>query len=74
MSDAQESQVAVEVACGCLRPDGGEQTTLVRDYRVAEWRCGACRHKAHPTGRSVTLGRRGALPADWRTQPVEAAA
>lgn len=60
---AREGQQAVEVACGC---DG---TTLVAVHAVDEWKCGKCRRKGRPTGRTVTLGPDDALPAGWRDQP-----
>lgn len=66
--DAREGQVAVEVACGC------DQATLVVQHMVADWSCGKCRHKGQSTGRQVTLGPYGALPVDWRDQPIEVAA
>lgn len=66
--EAREGQVAVEVACNC------EGTTLVLQSSLPAWSCGRCRCKAKPTGRTVVLGRDGALPADWRDELVEAVA
>lgn len=62
--EAREGQVAVEVGCNC------EGTTLVVEHAVPDWSCGKCRCKARPTGRTVVLGPRGALPADWRDTPI----
>lgn len=66
--DALEGQVAVEVGCNC------EQTVLVVAHMVEEWKCGRCRAHARPTGRTIVLGERGALPAGWSDQLVDGAA
>ncbi|GEM_PF-6138397 len=68
MNEAREGQVAVEMSCGC------DERTLVLDRVVGEWRCGSCRHKGIPTGRRITLGRDGLLPAGWQDDDGEGVA
>lgn len=65
---ARAGQVCVEVSCRC------SGTVLVRVDAVGSWRCSACRSRAIPNSRTVTLGPGGALPANWRDRLVGAAA
>jgi hypothetical protein len=54
------------MACGCK----GLVTTIVQADRVDEWRCRECRRPGRPTGHTVVLGDRGALPNGWRDPPL----